>query len=42
MVLISISDIISFGTSPALSAYMNRKKDVITNKIWVNYIAYLA
>lgn len=33
MVLVSIFDNISFGTSLATSAYMNKKRDIITNKM---------
>ena len=40
-VSISTSNNVPFGTSLATFAYMNRKKDVIANKMWVNYIAYL-
>ena len=39
-VLISISNIVSLGTSLAISTRMNRKRDVIINKMWVDYTAY--
>lgn len=42
MIPVFISNNISLGTSLATSARMNRRRDIIANKIWIDYIAYLA
>lgn len=41
MVLISISNNISLGTLLAISTYINKKRNIIANKIQVDYTVYL-
>lgn len=41
IVSISTSNNISFDTSIAISICINKKKDIIAIKIWIDYTAYL-